>query len=237
MSILPELARERRVIAFDQPGHGDSERPKKRMGLGEHAAALHAALEAIGARPVTLVGHSWGGAVALQFAADYPDAVRGLVLVSPYLASWRALDPVFGVIGVPVLGTAIIRVVCRPVTKLFDPRVFFEGSFYPEKVPYDYAKNELARSMRTEAFRSNSMDMAAVGSDIGRLERRYASFGGRIVVLNGNRDLLTPLARNRKKIEAFLPNAELRVLEGAGHMPLFSRPAEILAAMREVSAS
>jgi len=78
----PLLARQGlRVVALDQRGHGESDKPDHGYTFEEILADDHAIADALGlVRPV-VVGHSWGGSVALNYAAVYPDAVHALVLV------------------------------------------------------------------------------------------------------------------------------------------------------------
>jgi len=78
----PLLAeRGHRVVAVDQRGHGESDKPDHGYSFEEIAADDHALVETLGlARPV-LVGHSWGGSIVLQYAATYPEEVHALVLV------------------------------------------------------------------------------------------------------------------------------------------------------------
>lgn len=76
----PTLARRRRVRLYDLRGHGRSERAPSGYDLASMAADL-AALTADLPAPIDLVGHSWGGLVALRFALDHPDRVRRLAVV------------------------------------------------------------------------------------------------------------------------------------------------------------
>jgi pimeloyl-ACP methyl ester carboxylesterase len=78
----PLLAeRGHRVVALDQRGHGESDKPDYGYATEEIVADDHAIAEALGlVRPI-VVGHSWGGSVALQYAATYPDDTHALVLV------------------------------------------------------------------------------------------------------------------------------------------------------------
>ncbi|MEE8345832.1 MAG: alpha/beta hydrolase [Dehalococcoidia bacterium] len=77
----PLLARRFRILALDQRGHGLSDKPDSGYDFQAVTADLHAFIKALGLRRPGLVGHSWGGNVALQFAADHPDAVSRLALV------------------------------------------------------------------------------------------------------------------------------------------------------------
>ena len=79
---LAHLRRSRRAIAVDLPGHGQSP-PAASFEIPQVAAVLEQALAARGLDRVVLVGHSWGGAVALALAAKAPQRVAGLLLLDP----------------------------------------------------------------------------------------------------------------------------------------------------------
>jgi len=76
------LARTRTVIAPDLPGHGDSAAPAGAYSLGAHATALRDLLVSLGLTSATIIGHSLGGGIALQFAYQFPERTDRLVLIS-----------------------------------------------------------------------------------------------------------------------------------------------------------
>ena len=80
--VIPELARNAHVIAPDLIGHGDSDKPRADYSLGAFATSLRDLLAHLGHDRVTVVGHSFGGGVALQFAHQYYEHCERLVLVS-----------------------------------------------------------------------------------------------------------------------------------------------------------
>ena len=79
--VLPELARRRRVIAFDLPGFSRSSRGNARYAPDRYAAVLYEVIASYGHGPVDVLGHSMGGAIALLHAATYPGQVHRLVVV------------------------------------------------------------------------------------------------------------------------------------------------------------
>lgn len=79
--VVPHLGPGLRVIALDQRGHGDTEKPETGYDFGQMVADLGAFIQALGLERPALVGHSWGGNVALQYVATHPEACRALVLV------------------------------------------------------------------------------------------------------------------------------------------------------------
>ena len=80
--LIGPLARRNRVIALDLPGHGDSEAPAGDYSPGSHAAAVRDLLVALGVSRASLVGHSLGGGIAVQFAYQFPDRATRLALIS-----------------------------------------------------------------------------------------------------------------------------------------------------------
>jgi pimeloyl-ACP methyl ester carboxylesterase len=77
----PMLARGRRVVALDQRGHGESDAPDAGYDFASVVGDLAAFVDELGVELPLVVGHSWGGNVALEYAATHPDAISGAVLV------------------------------------------------------------------------------------------------------------------------------------------------------------
>ena len=84
--VIPILARERRVIAMDTLGYGDSHKPARRCGVEDYARGAIALLDGLGIGATAVVGHHTGAVIAMELAAAYPDRVERLVLsASPWL--------------------------------------------------------------------------------------------------------------------------------------------------------
>jgi pimeloyl-ACP methyl ester carboxylesterase len=88
----PLLTPHFRVVALDQRGHGQSDKPDGDYSFAEVTGDLAELLPALGLDRPVIVGHSWGGNVALQFAADHPGSVRALVLVDGGFLEISSLD-------------------------------------------------------------------------------------------------------------------------------------------------
>lgn len=81
MTLAPDVSKHARVVLYDLRGHGRSEQPSSGYSGADMAADLAAIVDALGEPRVIVVGHSFGGYVALRYAADHPERVQGLVLL------------------------------------------------------------------------------------------------------------------------------------------------------------
>src|SRR5579871_1643213 len=80
--VIPELSRDHRIVAPDLLGHGRSDKPRADYSVAAYANAMRDLLSVLGIERATVVGHSLGGGVAMQFAYQYPERCERLVLVS-----------------------------------------------------------------------------------------------------------------------------------------------------------
>jgi pimeloyl-ACP methyl ester carboxylesterase len=81
ITVAPRLAERFHVLALDQRGHGESDKPDSGYDFATVAADLGAFIDALKLKRSMVAGHSWGGNVALEYAAGHPDALAGLALV------------------------------------------------------------------------------------------------------------------------------------------------------------
>jgi pimeloyl-ACP methyl ester carboxylesterase len=93
------------LIAYDRPGFGNSSRPAAPVPIAEEAANARALLRHLGVEHAHVVGHSYGGAVALQLALDFPESVTSLALLEPAIPSVLLTSPDMGA----AIGTAVSR--------------------------------------------------------------------------------------------------------------------------------
>jgi pimeloyl-ACP methyl ester carboxylesterase len=111
-SVALELASEHLVIAPDLIGHGDSAAPRGDYSLGAHAASIRDLLAAIGVDRASVVGHSLGGGVAMQFFYQFPQRVERLVLISSG-GLGREVSPMLRTAALPGV-SALLSATIRP---------------------------------------------------------------------------------------------------------------------------
>ena len=119
-SLVPGLSLHHRVLAFDRPGHGYSERPAGEWpDPAEQARYLHTALIELGVSRPLLVGHSWSGSLVLAYLLNYPGDTAGGVLLAGGSHPWKGgVDWTNEVGGIPLLGTLFAHTLLFPAGQL-----------------------------------------------------------------------------------------------------------------------
>ena len=219
------LAQRHRVLFDDRPGHGwsataDDPEP---ASLRREAALLYEALQGIGVTRAILVGHSWGGALAAAYALDYPQNVSGLVLLAPVAYAWTGQLPWFYRVGAtPGIGPLFAHLFALPVGWLAAPggvRLIF----FPQTPPPDYLDRSAALlSFRPREFLATAREVVAL-KDFGAAQaERYPTLQVPTVIIAGDRDAIVPAQSHARRLAATLPQAELVMLPGIGHMPHYA---------------
>ena len=234
-----ERLRERRLILIDRPGHGWSER----RGVDGSSPAYQAGmirdvLDRLGVSRAILVGHSWGGALALRFALDHPQRVSGLVVLAPPLYPFpRRLTWFYDIMALPFIGPLIAHTLLLPIGTLFIG-IGFRGAFFPQRPPRHYLKRAgTLLSLRPSTFLANSRDIAHLQKNLPSQVARYNTLAAPTVVITGDRDLIVAPERHAFAFARAVPAAKLIVLPGIGHMLHHGAPAQVVAEIERLGNS
>jgi pimeloyl-ACP methyl ester carboxylesterase len=230
--LVTMAARNHRVLIFDRPGYGHSERPRGRdWGPEAQAHLLHGALLQLGVRKPVVLGHSWGTMVALALALEYPGFVRSLVLESGYYYPTPRLDVALAWIPtIPVLGD-LLRYTFSPLTARAGWTLMVKGLFAPAKVPDYFWKFPAWMAFRPSQMRALTEEGAEMVSAAKRLSKRYRSLQVPAVIIAGTGDPIAHPGPHAVRLHAELDHSELRLFEGMGHMLHHLVPDEVLDAI------
>lgn len=223
---LSPLAARRQLILYDQRGRGHSQAPPgARAARIEHDALdLRALREALGIAQWDVLGHSWGGAIAMLGAAEDPDGVRNLVLVDAVGLTPEWLNALHEVALARLHGDARARLAAFDPTLLHDPEPGRQAEYNRALYPAWFHDGELGALFSPPLARSETG--AAV---VARLRREgfdwraaAARIRARTLLVHGESDMI-PVAQ-AERTAATIPGAQLRLIPEAGHMPFWEQP-------------
>lgn len=227
--LLDEAARSYRVIAFDRPGYGYSERPRSTIWTPQAQAKLiHAAMKQLGIEQAVVLGHSWGTLVALSLALDFPDSVRGVVLVSGYYYPSLRLDaPMNSPPAIPVIGDLLRYTVAPLIGRMIWPALV-SRIFSPVKTPERFRELPVWMMLRPSQLRASAAESALMVPSALMLSRRYDELKMPIMIVAGNEDKIANAGHNAGRLHDALPQSTLRLAPGQGHMLHYADPDDIV---------
>ncbi|HEX8050493.1 MAG TPA: alpha/beta fold hydrolase [Solirubrobacterales bacterium] len=232
-SVIEPLAINSTVIAPDFPGHGASAPGGGDYSLGGLAGSLRDLMLSLGHERATLVGHSLGGGVAMQFTYQFPEMVERLVLVSS------------GGLGPDV--SPLLRAAALPGADLFISATAGVGRTVGGAVgrglgtvglrpnadlaEITRAYATLADPARRKAFLATLRAVVGMeGQRIGALDRLYLAETLPLLIVWGENDPIIPVEHAREA-HAQLPSSHLEIFEDTGHVPMLERPGHFIAAI------
>lgn len=224
-------------FAFDRPGHGHSERPNHRpITVDVQAQLLHTALKELNVEQPIIVGHSWGGALALAYAVEFPDEAAGLVLLAP--AAYESDDGVSFLTKLPALPYVgdLINFLFTPLLGASVVREDVQKAFAPDPVPKNYLRHVLTEWTRPKKVKWYSVDDALLNESLPKFTPLYSDIRVPVVIVTGDSDMIVPAQENSHRLYEALPHAELVVLEKTGHQIPFTRPDAVVDAIDRVAA-
>ena len=234
--LLDDLAQRYRVVAFDRPGFGYSERPRDRIWTPQAQAELiHAALGRLGIERPILVGHSWGTLVALALALEQPQDVGALVLLGGYYYPTARADVLTSGPAVPVVGDLMRLTVSPLLGRLMAPAVI-RRVFAPAPVAESFSHVPLELALRPAQIRATAADTALMIPGAAQLSRRYGELSLPVVIVAGAGDRIVDVERQAVRLHEALPGSALRLIDGVGHMVHHSAPDEVMAAIEAAAA-
>jgi pimeloyl-ACP methyl ester carboxylesterase len=213
------LLRNHRVIIFDRPGFGHSERPRGHMWTAaQQAELLHKALCELRIERPVVVGHSWGSIVALALAQRHQAQVAGLVLLSGYYFWTLRPDTLMVVTGaLPLLGD-LLRYTIAPLLGWLQMPLLKWAMFSPARVPPRFqAEFSPAMALRPSQIRATSMDGALMIPGALALRRGYQDLTLPVVIIAGDGDKIVFKSRS-EQLRDNIPGSVLQLVNGAGHM-------------------
>ncbi len=229
-SVIRPLARHYRVIAPDLPGHGESTKPRSDYSLGAFAVLLRDLLDELGVTRATIVGHSLGGGIAMQFLYQHPDYAQRLILIGS-----GGLGPDVGLtlrlLSAP--GAELIMPIIAPRQVLAAGEQVFSwlrksGIEAPRGEEIWRSYSTFADAPTRQAFLRTLRSVVDYrGQAVSALNRLSTRTDLPVMAIWGERDAIIPV-KHAYAAQQARPDLRLEVLAGVGHFPQVERPAEVV---------
>jgi pimeloyl-ACP methyl ester carboxylesterase len=233
---IDDLSRDYTVIAPDLLGHGRSDKPRADYAVAAYANGMRDLISVLGIDRVTIVGHSLGGGVAMQFAYQFPERCERLVLVSAGGVS-RAVHPMLRALTAPGAEQALACLQlpgARPVAKVLFEVLRCAGSDLSRDTAelmlmFDALRDGFSR----KAFRRTLGAVVDLhGQVVTMLDRCYMAQGMPTLLVWGTRDAVIPYEHGLLAHGA-MPGSKLVAFDEAGHFPHHSDSARFNQVLRE----
>jgi pimeloyl-ACP methyl ester carboxylesterase len=231
--LLDALAKTHRVIAFDRPGFGHSERPRSTIWTPTAQAALFAqAFKRLGIVKPLVVGHSFGTMVAMALALNHPASVSALALLGGYYFPSARMDVLFAsqpaipIMGdvmrytvSPILGAALIPAVNK---KIFSPAPVSKK--WEEEFPMDMA-------LRPSQIRSEAAEAALMIPAAAAVAGRYGELDLPVTIIAGPGDKMVDMEDQSERLHEEIANSRFVQIKDAGHMIHHTATAKVASAI------
>ena len=233
MGLGPRLARHFRVTAFDRPGMGWSDGIATEAPA-EQARLIRAAAAELGLHNPLVVGHSYGGAVAMAWALQ--GDLSGVALISAVSMPWPGkLAPWYRLTASPLGRALVVPLITAwlPRSKL---RQSVAGVFAPQPCPPGYTRAAgVPLALRRRTLVSNAQQVNRLLPHIRTMAARYDTIRVPVEILHGDSDTTVSHAIHALPVARVLPDAALTLLPGVGHMPHQTHPAAVEAAVMRLA--
>jgi pimeloyl-ACP methyl ester carboxylesterase len=230
--LVDRLSQRYRVIVIERPGYGYSSRPRHLWTPRAHATLFEHALQQLGVEQAIVLGHSWGTMVAVSLALQSPSFVRSLVLLSGYYFPTARMDVALNApLAIPGLGDAMRYTISPPLARLMLPggiRAMFAPAPVPEPFDRLFPKELMLRPIQ---LRASAEDAALMTPSAMELEQHYRELKMPVVILTGADDQIVDVGRQSQRLRDEIPQSELIVLPGLGHMVHHLAPDQVIDAI------
>jgi pimeloyl-ACP methyl ester carboxylesterase len=239
-AVLGELRQRYRLITIDRPGSGYSTRPDDRASIAHQAALFAKFIAAKGLQQPLVVGHSYGGTVALTLALDHPESVGALALLAPLTHPQSTVPAPFRGLQIEsrLMRWLIGWTLAVPVG-LMQRDVGLVDVFGPDPVVPDFeTRGGGMLGLRPRSFYCMSTDLMSMGTELTDLVNRYGGLCVPVGVLFGTGDRILDVQAHGASMSGKVPDLYLEYIENGGHMmPLIAphRTADFIRRMAQAT--
>jgi len=224
---MPLLAKDHRVVAFDLFGHGESSKTVKDCSLGAYASTLRDLTVLLDVPRATVIGHSLGGGIAMQYAYQFPERIERMILVSAgglgrdVNLALRAATLPGSELVMPVLFSSPVRGAANTAGSMLK-KIGIHGNADMQGVSEGFAS--LGDTATRRAFIQTIRAVAdATGQRVDALDRIHLTELLPTMLVWGARDHIIPVSHAHEAAR-LMPDCRLEIFEDSGHFLFNNHP-------------
>ena len=234
--LIDLAARNYRVIVFDRPGFGHSDRPRNVVWTpAAQAELINSALQRLGISHAIVCGHSWGASVAVALALKYPKLVQGLVLASGYYYPTLRPDVVaLSAPAVPLVGD-VLRYTIAPILSRVMWPLLMAKIFGPRSAPKKFEGFPKEMALRPSQIRASAAESALMIPGAVDFRIEYANLKMPVSIIAGEEDRLIDIDEQSHRLHGDIAQSNFHRVPGAGHMVHQTATGSVMSAINQVS--
>ena len=211
------------LYAFDRPGIGWSKTklsPLEMSNPMKQAEAIHMAVKKLKLDKPIIVGHSWGGAVAIAYAKQFGNEISGAVSLAGVAYPWKGPYGWYDVLlTTPVFNHIFTRLFLNKMGQLYVP-LSIKAIFEPEAARGDYREGAQAEIiLRPSTIINNSYYSLNLRRHLKTMSEKYNDIKIPLLIVAGNRDYIVHSKSQSERLHNEVAGSEYMLFKGAGHMP------------------
>jgi pimeloyl-ACP methyl ester carboxylesterase len=234
--LIDLAAKNYRVIVFDRPGFGHSDRPRNVVWTpAAQAELINNALHRLGVSHAIVLGHSWGASVAVALALKYPKLVQGLVLASGYYYATLRPDVVaVSAPAVPLVGDVLRYTIAPIVSRVMWP-LLMAKIFGPRSAPKKFEGFPKEMALRPSQIRASAAESALMIPGAVEFQDRYANLKMPVSIIAGEEDRLNNIDEQSDRLHGNIAQSKFHRVRDAGHMVHQTATGSVMSAIDQVS--
>lgn len=234
-SIFDDIADKYKAISFDRPGYGYSKcLNSENLTTKQQAKIINEAINKLEVENPIIIGHSYGGAVMLQYLLDYPDQVRGAIsLAGVSYVDEPPSESFYALPRYPVIGSLLTNTVVLPLGTIISQNIY-EQAFSPIEPPEEYVKEISSLYLRPEQFTATSYELSHMYDSVNSISDDYKHIRTPVTIIFGDSDEMLEYKKDGERLHKELPNSEYVLIEDGGHKIHHSHPSIILNELDEL---
>src|ERR1700761_1697350 len=233
--LLDLVAKDHRVIVFDRPGFGHSDRPRNVVWTPEaQADVIDDAIAKLGVSQAVVLGHSWGASVAVALALKNPTLVRGLVLASGYYyPTFKPEVVALAIPSLPLIGD-ILSFTLSPLVSRATWPIMLSKIFGPRPVPDKFKGFPKEMALRPSQIRASAAETGLMIPDAFGQRDRYGELKMPVSIVAGDEDKLIDTDTQSARLHGDISQSSFHRIAGNGHMIQQTATDRVMAGIDEV---